>query len=743
MADQSANLTDRKNMRLAFIETLSTQLESPQAVERLLKYLTAPEEEVRLEAVRILSLSRHPRVVPALEDLLADAAAAVREQALKSLVRLDPPHLCRLLEQTLADASPWVRLVAVKHLPAQTAKQPRVADLLLARLQDESADVAAQAAASLGLLGDKRTVRPLFESMRTCRSVKVQARVVEALARLRCADLIEMLYERLWPNAHLTLRIALVRALGELAPGQEKFRLWLGELLQHEDPFVRANAITALACGKLPVIEQLLGALRDSHELVVRAAQEALAALAPSTPAVIALALKALEEANKRDSAAAPVTPLPVPAAGGDAARQVEELARTLDALLAALQHPGVGQLLRRLIKTPNSIVTDRLTGIIAQSPYPAKEAAIAAVRQACTLPQPWMRYQLVTLLNTYGAAHAFISTNRTLRLNLIDLLARVRAQQAAGLFVEMLATEKNSVRIALIHALGEIGTDRALPAVRRFADDGEWLVRVNVALALGKIGAPEAYPVLAALAADPHPWVRFNAVEALRKLRGMSARELFLERTGDTDEKVRATAVAGLGMCAEAGEIEVLIRLLEDRDDRVRANAVEALAFQLGKRVNEHQLKQALFGLLTDRNHRVRANAALALYPVCREDVLKVLKRMLYGGDRWERAAAVFVLGEIGDVSAAGLLVEMLYDEDSRVRFNAVKALGKVRSDEIGRLVIDSIAVVEEKILQTVGETLDREEPDGATRARYYAQLQLEPQADELTPAPPEENGR
>ncbi|HNW91497.1 MAG TPA: HEAT repeat domain-containing protein [bacterium] len=738
---EPVKLTDRKNMRLAFVETLSYQLDNTQAVERLLKYLTEGEDEVRLEAVRILSMSSHPRVPEALAELLDDANAALREQALKSLVRLAPRDLPRLLERGLTDASPWVRLVAVRHLPQVAAAKLNAIELLLARLADDSADVAAQAVISLSQLGDKRVVRPLFESMRSCRSVKVQARVVEALAKLDCPDLIEMLYERLWPNAHLTLRIALVRALGALGEKNERFRVWLAELVGHDDPFVRANAITALACNKLPVIEKIISALRDRHELVVRAAQEALAALAPTTPPVVALVLKALEDATNREPGAPAPAPVPQPGAAG-ATQQLDELARALDAMLCALEHPGLGQLVRKLIKSPNKVVTDRLVAIIEQSGYPAKAAAIATVRRACELPHAWQRYQLVTLLNSYHSSHAFTSENRVFRLNLIDLLARIKARPALATLVAMLPREQNSLRIAVIHALGEIGSERAVEAISRFSEDGEWLVRVNVALALGKIACADAYPVLVPLANDPHPWVRFNAVEAIRKLKGINATDLFLDRTADPDEKVRATAVAGLGIVATREHFDIISRLLEDPDDRVRANTVEALAFMTGRAINEHQLKQALFGLLADQHHRVRANAALALYPVCKDDVVKMLKQMLYSGDRWERAAAVYVLGEIGDVSAAGLLVEMLYDEDSRVRLNTVKALSKVKSDDINRLVVDSIAVVEEKILQSVGEALDHEEPDPGVRADYYRDMNLPPSDSDLTPGGTEGKG-
>lgn len=734
----SVNLTDRKNLRLAFVETLSYQLDNTQAVERLLKYLATGEEEVRLEVVRILSMSNHPQVPPALAGLLDDPAPALREQALKSLVRLAPKDLARHLERGLADSSPWVRLVAARHLPQVTTAKLNALELLLARLADDSPDVAAQAVSSLSQLGDKRVVRPLFESMRTCHSVKVQARVVEALARLDCPDLIEMLYERLWPAAHLTLRIALVRALGELAEKNDRFRGWLGELLAHEDPFVRANAVSALACAKLPVIEKIIGTMKDQHELVVRAAQEALAALAPNAPAVVSFTLKALEDANAREPHAPAPATLPGSGAAGET-RQLEELARKLDDMLCALQHPGLGQLLRQLVKTPNTLVTDRLLAIIEQSSYAHKAAASAAVRQACSLPHAWLRYQLVTLLNTYNNAHAFSTESRAFRLNLIDLLARIKARAAVPVLTAMLPVEPDALRIALIHALGEIGVEKALPAISKFSEDPEWLVRVNVALALGKIGLAESYAVLVPLANDPHPWVRFNAVEAIRKLKGVNATELFLDRLGDPDEKVRATAVAGLGMCAGKEHIDLLIRLLDDTDDRVRANTVEALAFLTGRIINEHQLKQALYGLLVDRHHRVRANAALALYPVCRDEVLKVLKQMLYAGDRWTRAAAVFVLGEIGDVAAAGLLVEMLYDEDSRVRLNTVKALSKVKNDEINRMIIDSIAVVEEKILQAVSDTLDSEVSDASERARYYRDMHLAPSDNDLNPQGPE----
>jgi len=728
MADNDPLLTDRKNLRLTFVETLSHQIDSEPAIDQLLQYLERGEDEVRMEVIRILSMTNTERVITALEHLLDDPNAAIREQALKSLVRIFPDHLFRCLEKGLSDTSEWVRLVAAKFFSQCRNEKVKVRKLLLEHLDDPNPDVTAQVVDSLSKLGDKQIVRPLFEKMRNCQQPKVQARIIEALARLKCADLITALYERLWSSAPMLLQIALVRALGDLKGENSDFQEWLLELLNDEDPFVRANAVHAVANTKLAVIEQIIAKLKDSHELVVRAAQEVLMQLSQHTPALVSLLITALEDANQTRHNSGSTLPTGTKhSSGSDAERQqLEQLAGHLEKLLEELPNTNLNLLLVEIIKNPRKVYLDRLLGIIKSSALANEQEYVNAVAQACSLPQPWMRYQLVTSLHQRIGNDDAADAQRAYRLNLIELLSRIRASQAIPLFVEMLNCEEVPVKIALLHALGEIRSTRVISAIKEFIDHPEWLVRVNVALALGKIGSNAVYSLLRHLAEDSNPWVRFNAVEAVRKLTEVDANDFFLEKLQDPDEKVRATAVMGVGLNARKEDFTILVKMLEDEDDRVRANAVEAIAFLQGKGVNEFQIKQALFGLLRDPHHRVRANAALTLYPICKEDVLKVLKTMLASSDKWDRSAAVFALGELGDLSAASLLIEMLYDEDSRVRMNTVKGLSKVRNDEINRLIIDSIAVVEEGVLQAVNEALEQEIIDTTERREYQQRIQL-----------------
>ena len=152
----------------------------------------------------------------------------------------------------------------------------------------------------------------------------------------------------------------------------------------------------------------------------------------------------------------------------------------------------------------------------------------------------------------------------------------------------------------------------------------------------------------------------------------------LFEKYKDEKSEKIRAviTDIIALGNDRESGRILLYI-VRNETDSRTKSNAVEALENYIDI-IDEVELVNTIMPCLKDNNNRVKANAAKALWTLGGLRMVSMLEDMLRSEDRWQRASACFVLGEIAAIQVVPVLKRCLDDAEDVVRGNAVKALAK-----------------------------------------------------------------
>ncbi|HET6866334.1 MAG TPA: HEAT repeat domain-containing protein [Solirubrobacteraceae bacterium] len=179
---------------------------------------------------------------------------------------------------------------------------------------------------------------------------------------------------------------------------------------------------------------------------------------------------------------------------------------------------------------------------------------------------------------------------------------------------------------------LGDIGSERAAPALIAALGDSDRAVRVAAARSLGRLRAPEAGTALVAAAADgraPAGLVQWALLQigppALPELRSLLV---------SPNERERAAALQLIGLLggpSDAGETEARLR---DSSSLVRAQAARALG-----RLGSDRNLPALMDALEDRIPDVRAAAAISLGYLRDPRALDALTEHAEGDDSFDVA--------------------------------------------------------------------------------------------------------
>lgn len=201
------------------------------------------------------------------------------------------------------------------------------------------------------------------------------------------------------------------------------------------------------------------------------------------------------------------------------------------------------------------------------------------------------------------------------------------------------------TLRAAIIEALGRIKDKRAEPLVLRALSDEDGLVVQRAAEAAGRLSVRKAFEPLVEL----------------------------LARGGD----IAQSAYEALGEMKDERADAALTRGLKGEDLFVRASAAYALA-RLGKKAGEDTLRK----IMRDQAKETSAGVLAAYYMVKLDDsagfdylfvVLKMKESPL-------RAKAALALGKAGNLRAVLPLIECLKDsEDADLRLLAARGLGQL----------------------------------------------------------------
>ena len=288
------------------------------------------------------------------------------------------------------------------------------------------------------------------------------------------------------------------------------------------------------------------------------------------------------------------------------------------------------------------------------------------------------------------------------LRNEIIDALVR-HGGATVNLLIGQLTAEDLEVRRSAAIALGRIGDANAAPALINALSDES--LAIDAANALGQIGDPRAVDGLLKLIGDSDASTRQAAVSALNSLALPSMSERIIPLLHDSDSNVRESAVKIAGYFGYRKASDALIDLSRDPDERVRTAVIEHLPF-----IEDERVLEVLVDTLKAETPGVRAAAARALGNMDAPQADRHLIEALSDDDAWVRyfsaralgrrrsadsvaalekviekeqfnhvrIAALDSLGQIGGGRVAGIVAELVHDDDPDVAHAAQVALGK-----------------------------------------------------------------
>ncbi|HMB96491.1 MAG TPA: HEAT repeat domain-containing protein, partial [Tepidisphaeraceae bacterium] len=219
---------------------------------------------------------------------------------------------------------------------------------------------------------------------------------------------------------------------------------------------------------------------------------------------------------------------------------------------------------------------------------------------------------------------------------------------------------------------------------------------------------------------------VRAAVADALAKINDAASLDpLLAQLAQETDGRVRAALAQALAPINDLRAVPALLGLLDDSSLIAARAAAEALE-QLGPKLRDTdpvmalKTARALRAQLEKRNPspgnaELRESLIDAMVPLRSEELSQTFYRLLNerSGESAEiRRLALKAIGEIGNPQATAIIVTALNDHDQRVRLEAVRALGKLRT----------AADYEESIRTRLDPN---EEPDSSVRDEAWHVLQ------------------
>lgn len=628
-------------------------------VERLLDQEEAASSD---DVERLIRQGRAAELTEAALARIGSGDAYRRERALDRLEQVsDPAPLLPLLVEALRDAHRVERRNAARSALARLASAGRVSETLAdLAARDPDRDVRILAATALGESDRARAGLEALLQATEDPDVAVAAAAVESLGSMGDPRALDRLAE-LAAGDDPWLRSAAVVALGAL-----EHEAALPVLVQAlADPISSEPAARALErLGDVRTLDAVRPLLDHDHPRVRRHALDAavtVAALDPEQPPPdwlrTAAAERAADDPGRADDAAADDDGLDLQrarllgvAGSPDAARLLVAHASEQEAwprvvvglellpeqlrartVLEGLADAG-GETSARLIGTLGGLeerdAIERLAPLLAHQSGAVRSAAEEVL----------LRSDRATVVQVLGeradddSGAARVSSARLLaRLDpasctlLADLLgdadANVRAEAARGLNVcdpgsvsaQLLAAldaePEREVRLALIGAVGALGGEAAVDALRRRLGGADPEERFAIARALGRSRSTAALPILLDMLDDPEDAVAQSALQALGELGDPRASEPVARRMDGGDLDRRRTAAAALESLPSPAARQRLLDALEDEDWQVRLSAVRALRMTGGP--EERRRLAELAAVETDPLVRREAAAA------------------------------------------------------------------------------------------------------------------------------------
>ncbi|HUU45310.1 MAG TPA: HEAT repeat domain-containing protein [Acidobacteriota bacterium] len=175
--------------------------------------------------------------------------------------------------------------------------------------------------------------------------------------------------------------------------------------------------------------------------------------------------------------------------------------------------------------------------------------------------------------------------------------------------FIAFLDNDQEEVRALAARYLGEIPSERAIPALTAALDDTSPNVRGRVVKSLAQIGSRQATEPMMRLLDDPEEWVRREAARSLAELGVEGIADRLIAGLNEPSGWARIAYADALGILGTEKALPALIDRLNDEQPLVRRSVVVALM-----KIGSTDAFDALQRATLDEDWEVRVYAAEAL---------------------------------------------------------------------------------------------------------------------------------
>jgi HEAT repeat protein len=373
----------------------------------------------------------------------------------------------------------------------------------------------------------------------------------------------------------------------------------LRDAVKDSSPKVRAAAVKALGeMRSYADVELLIAASKDTDELVVVAAMEALREI-PNDSAVSVLTEIYRNENNSLE--------------------RRNQVVLTLETICNPDSVPIFLEDLQSGGTTPSTTAAMALECALKKRPDPSAYAPILKMVQSPVVQPGWV----------------------LLQSSLIRALGDTKNTEALAPLTELLKSSIPDVRRSAVDALGSLGDARAIPVLAALLKDGDYQLRVSAASALTRFSDFSAPPELIAALADADTTVQSLAAKALVSSKDPKAMDALLAAMA----AAHPVAIYALGESHEPRAVPALIAFFKNAANKSAERA--SAAASLGK-LSDIRAVDPLIASLNEDNFTITMSASSALGQLKDKRAIEPLKQAYTRWSTGQRENADSVKGFI-----------------------------------------------------------------------------------------------
>jgi len=364
--------------------------------------------------------------------------------------------------------------------------------------------------------------------------------------------------------------------------GSRSFSIKLAELLEDEDPEVRASALEFMGEAGGDQLSKIVEARFHDTAPVVRLMAVRIA-LKSRHPRVLGMLDEAVAD--------------PSPKVAAEALRGLKQMlpSERLAPYLTRLVHSPDEELRNTALQEVAKVTQKRyLDNFNTLSPEVRKLAGTALLKLDTSFIDqlivelksldPELRLRAARIMENLQVNNkgkdallgAMKDPSRKVRAAVIKTLGVIGDRELLGNLIEFFNDPDERVRANAIEAIASIGDARALQILFPFLEDANNRIRANAAIAVWQIGKVNVVPVLQKMLSMREPLMRASGLWALGEIKQEMSLPIILAHLRDKEEIVRVNAVRAAVKISPAAVKPFMPHLRKDPSEEIRKIVTE-----------------------------------------------------------------------------------------------------------------------------------------------------------------------